>query len=574
MDGETHEAAGYAGIWRKLHGLLVAQAFGQFNDQALKQVVTILAMAAVVEEAAKIRMTALAQIALMLPLPLFSLPAGVLADRVSKRTVIVAMKVLELILMLTGALALYLHPAGGWPAMTVLFLVGVQTALFMPAKYGILPELLPHEDLSEGNGLLETISNLTLLAGLVCGGLIFNGVRHHLFLAPLSLAALSVMGLLAARRIPLVAPARAEGGLFATIRIAWQAIKADRVLGLALIGQIFVWTVGTLVPPPIMAYDAAQLGLRDWQVSLPLAAMGIGVGVGCLLAGKISGATVEYGLLPFGALGLTITTLAFALIGPQVFGTVIVLGLLGLFSGFLIVPLNAIIQWRSPPDRRGAILAVANALVYAGMLIGSVVALALGDHGIGARGTFRGTSFVLGCAFLWSLTLVPQAFLRFLMVGLAHTLYRVRVVGRPNVPVQGGALLVSNHVTFADGLFIITSIDRPVRFMVYHKYFNRRLIGPVLRSMSAIPIAASGGPKMILQAFREAGKALDAGDIVCIFPEGQLTRTGLMAPFQRGLQRIVKGRTTPIIPVHLDRLNRSVFSPINPRRLPRACPIP
>jgi acyl-[acyl-carrier-protein]-phospholipid O-acyltransferase / long-chain-fatty-acid--[acyl-carrier-protein] ligase len=160
------------------------------------------------------------------------------------------------------------------------------------------------------------------------------------------------------------------------------------------------------------------------------------------------------------------------------------------------------------------------------------------------------------------------------MVGLAHTIYRVRAVGRSHVPASGGALLIPNHVTFADGLFIITTINRPVRFMVYHEYFDRFFIGWVLRSMKAIPIASSGGPKMILQAFREAGKALDAGDIVCIFPEGQLTRTGLMAPFQRGLQRIVKGRTTPIIPVHLDRLSRSVFSPVNPRRLPARLPYP
>ena len=132
----------------------------------------------------------------------------------------------------------------------------------------------------------------------------------------------------------------------------------------------------------------------------------------------------------------------------------------------------------------------------------------------------------------------------------------MRVVGRSNIPSEGGALLVPNHVTFADGLFVIASTDRPVRFMIYANYFDRPFIGRILRSMKAIPISPSGGPKMILQAFREAGKALDAGELVCLFPEGQLTRTGVMTPFQRGLERIVKGRTTPIIPVHLDRLNQ------------------
>ena len=175
---------------------------------------------------------------------------------------------------------------------------------------------------------------------------------------------------------------------------------------------------------------------------------------------------------------------------------------------------------------------------------------------------------------MWALSLVPEAFLRFVLIGLAHTLYRVRVVGRSNIPSEGGALLVPNHVTFADGLFVIASTDRPVRFMIYADYFNRPLTGPILRSMKAIPISPSGGPKMILQAFREAGRALDAGELVCLFPEGQLTRTGVMTPFQRGLERIVKGRTTPIIPVHLDRLSNSIFSPASHRRIPKQVPYP
>ncbi len=247
---------------------------------------------------------------------------------------------------------------------------------------------------------------------------------------------------------------------------------------------------------------------------------------------------------------------------------------MGIFAGFLLVPLNALLQARSPADRRGAIIAFSSTLVNAGTLIGSALALLLAWAGVHPRGTFLGLSLVLLAGFIWALMLVPDSFFRFILIGLANTIYRVRVIGRANVPEQGGALLVPNHVSFADGLFLIASVNRPIRFVVYAAYFDRPILGRFLRAMRAIPISASGGPKMILQAFREAGRALDAGDIVCVFPEGQLTRTGMMAPFQRGLQRIVKGRTTPIIPIHLDRLMGSVFAPASHRRLPERIPYP
>ena len=174
---------------------------------------------------------------------------------------------------------------------------------------------------------------------------------------------------------------------------------------------------------------------------------------------------------------------------------------------------------------------------------------------------------------MWAFSLVPDAFLRFILIGLAHTLYRVRVVGRSNVPTEGGAAGAQPRDVRRRPVHHRRT-DRPVRFVVYADYFDRPLTGRILRSMKAIPISPSGGPKMILQAFREAGKALDAGELVCLFPEGQLTRTGVMTPFQRGLERIVKGRTTPIIPVHLDRLNEQHLRPASRRRLPERIPYP
>jgi acyl-[acyl-carrier-protein]-phospholipid O-acyltransferase/long-chain-fatty-acid--[acyl-carrier-protein] ligase len=577
-DGQVQATSAAVPPRRGLTGLITAQVFGQFNDQAWKQLVILMAMAGVATESEKQERTAIVSMFLLAPLALISLPAGVVADRISKRSVLIAMKAVELLLLLAGMVALLLQPEGGWMAMAVLAVLGVQTAFFVPAKYGILPEILPHERLSAGNGLLEMSSNLAMLAGLVAGGVIYYLVHDLLhgqtWLGGAILSAVAVCGLVAARWIPPVEAARADGGLVKTVRLALEALRADRVLRLAVVGQIIVWTLASLVPPPIYAYDASQLKLDSWQTGMPLAALGIGIGVGCLLAGKLSASKVEYGLLPLGALGLTLSSLAFALIGPRLAGTIVVLFVLGIFSGMLFVPLNALLQWRAPADRRGAVISMANALVYLGMVLGTLLALVLARTGYSARETFLGAAIVLGLIFLWVVSLVPDAFLRFLLLGLAHTLYRVRIVGRSNVPSTGGALLVPNHVTFADGLFVIAATDRPVRFVVYVEYFKKPLIGWILRSMKAIPIAGNGGPKMILQAFREAGKALDAGDLVCLFPEGQLTRTGVMSPFQRGLERIVKGRSAPIIPVHLDRLSGSVLSPANPRWLPERIPYP
>ncbi len=589
-----------------MSGLFVTQFLGSFNDNAWKQIVILLAIAAAVSPEEGQKHTAIAQIVLMIPLMLISMPAGVLADRLSKRTIIVATKVFELALMLAGVAVLFARPEGGPLALAILGLLGVQAALFGPAKYGIIPELVPYERLSRANGVLEMGSNLAILSGMVAGALILQTARSFgmlswlspplmsglqaiggsaivvvsrsypapLWAGGLSLIAFSVCGLLAALRIPRVPVARAEGGLGATVRIAWETIRADRVLKLTIIGQVIVWAIASLVPAPILPYASKILGLTDLPAVLPLIALGLGIGAGCVLAGRLSGAKVEYGLLPLGALGLTLCTLAFAAIGPRLPGLIAIMTLMGIFSGLLFVPLNALLQARSPDDRRGAVIAFSNTLVYVGMLGGSVIALVLGQLGVPPRGTFLGLSLALLAGFIWALTLVPDAFFRFLLIGLAHTIYRVRVIGRDNVPEQGGALLVPNHVSFADGLFLIASIARPIRFVVYAPYFERPIMGRFLRAMRAIPISASGGPKVILQAFREAGRALDAGDLVCVFPEGQLTRTGMMAPFQRGLQRIVKGRTTPIIPIHLDRLMGSVFAPASHRRLPERIPYP
>jgi acyl-[acyl-carrier-protein]-phospholipid O-acyltransferase/long-chain-fatty-acid--[acyl-carrier-protein] ligase len=362
--------------------------------------------------------------------------------------------------------------------------------------------------------------------------------------------------------------------LVQTLRIAYSAIRADRVLRLAIAGQVLVWSIASLVPAAVMAYAMKILGMAEWQSGFPMAAIAIGIGAGSLAAGRLSGAKVEYGLVPLGALGLTLSTLAFALIGPGLAGTILLMGLIGFSAGMVFVPLSALIQWRAPADRRGAVISVGNVLSNTGMLGGSIVAMAMAMAGHSARATFLGASAVLAAGTAWAFWLAPEALPRLLLILLAGTLYRLRVLGRGHVPQEGPALLTPNHVSFADGLFVMAAIDRPIRFVVLAACFQRPIIGRFLRISGAIPISGSGGPRMILEAFREAGRALDNGEIVCIFPEGQITRTGMTLPFRRGLEKIVKGRVVPIIPVHIDRATSSVFSPMQSRWLPERIPLP
>jgi acyl-[acyl-carrier-protein]-phospholipid O-acyltransferase / long-chain-fatty-acid--[acyl-carrier-protein] ligase len=551
-----------------LRGLLIAQFFGAFNDNAWKLMVALLAirqatsgMAPAPElEAAAQTQTALAFIVFTLPLVLLSLVGGTLADRLSKRTVIISMKIVEVLLMCAGTAALWLNPTGGILPLIVLCGMGAQSALFGPSKYGILPELIPHERLAAGNGLLEMWTFAAILTGTAAGGFLLQTAGDQVWMAPLALAVLSVIGLVAAFGVPHVPAVRATGGVSSTIRGAWAAIQSERLLRLAIPGEIFFWTIASLFAQNILVYAKAVLQLSDSMSGLPLTLLSVGIGAGAMLVGRLSKSRIEYGLIPLGAAGAAIALSLLGALTPQLVGTFLVLGLLGVCCSFIFVPLNAILQWRSPPDRRGAVISFSNTCVFTGILLGSLAGGSLANAGFSTSNIFLVTAGVTIGGTMWALRLMPDVFLRLVLVILTNTLYRLRIVGQEHVPQSGGALLVPNHMSFVDGFLLMASIDRPIRFVVDAAYATHPLFKWLMTAMKVIPIASGGGPRIILRALRSAGQALDDGEIVCIFPEGQITRTGTLLPFRRGFERIVKGRQAPVIPVHLDRLWGSIFS--------------
>ncbi|MBI1367342.1 MAG: MFS transporter [Planctomycetes bacterium] len=577
-----------------MRGLLVAQFFGAFNDNAWKYIILTLAMRPIVAEhgssgndflEASQWQTSLALLVFTLPMMIFSLPAGVLADRISKRTVIVSMKILELILMIAATAVILLVPGNMIAAMVVLAMMGLQSAIFSPAKYGILPEILPHSKLSIGNGLLEMWTMLAIIAGTGLGPLMLAFDRdgtlpQYTFLAPAVLVVLAVVGLSATRAIPPVRSMGSPRSMSQTTRAAFSAMFADRVLMLAVVGSVLYWSILSLMGQNLYVY-ARQITLAmahaEIYSGLPPALFGVGIGVGAVLAGRLSAAKVEVGLIPLGAVIFSIMGLLLGLIEPRLPGTLGLMLVMGLGAGFMVVPIHALIQWRSPADRRGAVIAVTNVVTLAGVIAGSLGASGLAETGLDSGGLLLVSAGIVIACTLWALWLLPDALLRVLLVLLTHTFYRLKVINRQHAPEEGGALLVPNHVTFLDGLFILASLDRPVRFIVDATYYNKWWARPFMQALGAIPITTSGGPRAVMRALRLAGQYLDEGHLVCIFAEGQLTRTGTLMPFRRGMERIVKGRDVPIIPMHLDRIWGSIFSYIGGRfvtKLPQQLPYP
>lgn len=551
-----------------LRGLLIAQFCGAFNDNAWKLMVALLAIRQATAgmapgpelETVAQTQTAMAFVIFTLPLMLLSLVGGTLADRVSKRTVIISIKVVEVFLMAAGTVALWLNPAGGVLPLIVLCGMGVHSALFSPSKYGILPELVPHERLAAGNGLLEMWTFAAILMGTAAGGFLLQMAGDHTWLAPLGLTGLSVIGLATAFGVPPVSRARAAGGVGATIRGAWAAIQSERMLRMAIPMEILFWTVASLFGQNLLVYAKAVLHLSDAMSGLPLTVLSVGIGLGAILVGRISKNRVEYGLIPLGAMGVFFTLLLLGALTPPLSGTFLMMVALGISSSFIFVPLNAILQWKSPPDRRGAVISFSNTCVFTGILLGSLAGGSLANVGVSTTGIFLAAAVMTLAGIAWALWLLPDTFLRLVLVVLTNTVYRLRIVGQAHVPQSGGALLVPNHVSFIDGFLLIASLDRPVRFVVDSHYAEQPIFKPFMKALGVIPISSHGGLRVILRALRDAGAAIDKGELVCIFPEGQITRTGTLLPFRRGFERVVKGRTAPIIPVHLDRVWGSVFS--------------
>jgi acyl-[acyl-carrier-protein]-phospholipid O-acyltransferase/long-chain-fatty-acid--[acyl-carrier-protein] ligase len=499
----------------------------------------------------------------VLPFLLFSTYAGYLADRFSKKKIIVAAKIAEFLILLVGlAVFVKIHMGG---MLVVLFFMGLHSAFLSPSKYAILPEILEEDDLSDGNGQMQMGTYAAIILGQACGGYLLQTFNAEIFKVYFVFIGIAVMGILTSLWISPAPPSgskrKVEWNFMKEVIQNVRYIRTNRAIFLSIIGLVYFAFLGGLFQPNILLYARAMMGVDHLLSSLLLVSISLGIGVGGLMAGRFSDQKIELGLVPLGAIGLSLFSILLGFNYQSYYNVCISLFLLGLSSGFYIVPLNTLVQYESPVDQRGRIIATNNFLSFSAILLASLAIYLFGEIlKINPAQTFIivGLATILGTVYVCRL--LPYPLVRLCVWILTHTIYRIRAVARHNVPGKGGALLVSNHVSFVDAVLLVVTVPRPIRFIVSREVYTTSIFRPFFKLGRAIPIDHRDNPEKLILALRAAKEALRKGELVCIFPEGQLTRTGNMLRFNSGVEHIMKGMDCPVIPVHLDRMWGSIFS--------------
>ncbi len=530
-----------------------------------------------------------------IPYLLLMAPAGYISDRFSKRTVMVVCKVAEIAIMALGVAAILAGNVYGM--FVVLFAMGAQSAFFSPSKYGSIPELVRADRIPAANGVVSLTTMLAIILGALTGGYLYawttvDGMlpgTHHWWISASALLGVAALGYLASL---LIAPLRAANPTRPFPRNAaaqtWRDLAGlfhRRPLFAAAFCSAFFWLLGAMVNLNIDLMTTVDLGMPQERVGPLLALLMLGIGGGALAAGFLSRGKIELGMVPFGALGIAVTSaLLYFLVptaaaGPNWPGYLWAGGLLfllGSCAGLYDIPLQAYLQHHSPDEGRGRIMAAGNFLAFSGILLASgLFWLLTSPLGVSARGAFLVASvgvLVLAAAIVAS---IPAQTVRFVLTTMLRLVYRVRVRGLENIPATGGALLTPNHLSYVDGLLILLVVRRPVRAIVYADYIDRWYTRWLARHERAIPIGRTR--KQTVEAIRTARAALADGDLVCIFPEGGLSRTGQMQAFQPGLLSVLKGTDVPVIPIFLAGLWGSIFSFSGGKffwKLPRRWPYP
>lgn len=561
--------------------LFLTQFLGAFNDNLFKNALVLL----VAFQSGKILglepavVVQLAAGLFILPFFLFSAMAGQLADKYDKAKLVRIVKQVEI-----GIAALV---AGGFAfrhaelLLVALFLMGLHSTFFGPLKYSILPQHLHADELVAGNAWVESGTFVAILAGSVLAGLLMAIKPEGPAWVGSGCILIAIAGYFASRAIPAAPPSAPDlrislNPLTETLRNIRMAHK-NRTVFHSLMGISWFWFYGAIFLSQFAPFVKEVLGGSELLVTALLATFIVGIAAGSFLCERLSGKHVEIGLVPLGSIGLTVfgidlwwtsptsvpqfSNVAAFFADPHNWRLLFDLVMIGVSGGFYTVPLYAMIQARSKPEERSRIIAANNILNAAFMVVSAIFAGAALASGVSIPQIFLITALMNVAIALYVYKLVPEFLMRFIVWMLVHTVYRLRTRGVEHIPESGPAILVCNHVSYVDALIIAAASRRPIRFVMDHRIFKLPIANFVFREGRAIPIAAAKEDASLLEAaYDEITRTLEADELVCIFPEGGITRDGEIGVFKNGISKIILRTPVPVIPMALRGLWDSAFA--------------
>lgn len=556
--------------------LNMTQFLGAMNDNILKLFIVFFLIGL---KGSAATISAMAGAIFVLPFLLFSATAGILADRYSKRNMAVLVKIAEVGVTTLAVCAFFIKSE--YALYMVLFLMATHSALFAPSKYGMVPEIVDKDQLSRANGILESFTYLAIILGSALAPILAQAMSYHYAGAAIFCVAVSLGGFFASRNI-ITTPAASPGKQFSfnftgEIWKTLKLVKRDGYLLLAVLGAAYFMFIGAFIQINFIPYGMEVLHLTQEKSGYLFFVGALAIGVGSLLSGKLSGRNVEFGVVPLGASGITLSMMSLGLVSANLYFIVPLIFVLGVSAGLYIVPLQSFIQMRSPRANLGEILAASNFLSWTGVLFAAATTYLFTVSGMSTRQGFMVIAGLTLILTIVTIVVLPDFLVRFIALVLTRLVYRIKVIGDRNIPIEGPALLVSNHVTWVDALLLMSTQQRRIRFVMDREIYSKRLLNPVFRLMGVIPVSSSDSRKKIFNFIKDARKAMDDGYMVCIFAEGAITRSGMMQEFKSGLELVARGGRYPIIPVYIGGAWGSIFSYAHGRllaTLPSKLPYP
>ena len=563
---------------KRFFPFFLTQFFGAFNDNVFKNALII--MIAFKVPGNSDMLVNLAAALFILPFFMFSAIAGQIADKFEKSQLIVKVKLAEILIMSLAAFGFYSNNIN--LLLFVLFLMGSQSSLFGPVKYGYLPQHLHKDELVGGNGLIESSTFLSILLGTIVGGLLI--ALDSIIPIAISIICIAIAGFFSALFVPKTPSSSAAIKLnFNILKATYNNMKflpSNRVVFLSVLAISWFWFYGSVFLMQIPNFTIKILMSNKAVATLLLSMFSVGIGVGSLLCEKLSGKRVEIGLVPLGSIGLALFGWHLAVVSqqwPEITGILNVqqfwavsgsgwvlfdLVMIGVSGGLYIVPLYALLQERSDKGFLSRVIAGNNIINALFMVLAALLAMFILTYLQWSIPQLFMVTVVLNIIVsLYIFTVVPEFLMRLIVWFLISTIYRVKPKGMENIPHDGAALLACNHVSFIDPLILGGFIRRPVRFIMYYKIFNVPILKWVFKAAKAIPVAGyKEDPEMFEQAFISVKQALEDGDLVCIFPEGRLSADGEIGEFKAGIERIIAETPVDVVPMALNNLWGSLFS--------------